>query len=113
AEKPAAKPPLEQAGLSSERVLLSARGRYPNLLAFMRSVERLSLLVVPSNFSISLVEIPPPPGAPAPAPNTPRPTVPQLKLQLTYYRSRPEDAASPKNPAPSESTPTPQSGPAT
>ncbi|MCP9928319.1 hypothetical protein [Cyanobium sp. CH-040] len=95
----AAKPrsPLEAAGLKSESVVLSAQGRYPSLLAFMRAVERLSLLVVPSNFAISLVEVPPPPGAPAPAANAPKPTVPQLKLQLTYYTPAPEGAA-PANP---------------
>jgi type IV pilus assembly protein PilO len=83
--RPAPKDPLEEAGLSSRNVLLSAQGRYPNLLAFMRSVERLSLLVVPSNFSISLVEVPPPPGAPTPPADVPKPTVPQLKLRLTYF----------------------------
>ncbi|MGB5135649.1 MAG: hypothetical protein WBN89_10800 [Prochlorococcaceae cyanobacterium] len=100
AEGEAAKPksPLEAAGLKSESVLLSAQGRYPNLLGFMRAVERLSLLVVPSNFAISLVEVPPPPGAPAPAANAPKPTVPQLKLKLTYYTPAPEGPA-PANPS--------------
>jgi type IV pilus assembly protein PilO len=100
AEGEAAKPksPLEAAGLKSESVLLSAQGRYPNLLGFMRAVERLSLLVVPSDFAISLVEVPPPPGAPAPAANAPKPTVPQLKLKLTYYTPAPEGPA-PANPS--------------
>lgn len=85
----AQKPPLEAAGLSAEAVLLTAQGLYPNLLAFMRAVERLGLLVVPSDFAISLVELPLPPGAPDPPPGVPRPTVPQLKLQLTYYTPKP------------------------
>jgi type IV pilus assembly protein PilO len=113
---PQAKPepkPLEEAGLSSERVLLSAQGRYPNLLAFMRAVERLSLLVVPSNFAIALVEVPPPPGAPDPPANAPRPTVPQLKLQLTYYTSRPENAAAAKEATSGDSPADSQSRPAT
>jgi len=100
AEGEAAKPksPLEAAGLKSESVLLSAQGRYPNLLSFMRAVERLSLLVVPSNFAVALVEVPPPPGAPAPAANAPKPTLPQLKLRLTYYTPAPEGPA-PVNPS--------------
>ncbi|MEB3353521.1 MAG: hypothetical protein VKM34_04710 [Cyanobacteriota bacterium] len=104
APPPVPKAPLEQAGLAAERVLLTARGRYPNLLAFMRAMEKLSLLVVPSNFSIELVEVgPPPAGA---APNAAKPTIPEMKLALTYYKA-PEgglkqvqtNAASPPAPA--------------
>lgn len=92
--KPAEKPPLEAAGLVKETVLLTAQGPYPNLLAFVRAVERLSLLVVPSQFAISLVELPTPPGAPEPAANAPKPTAPQLKLLLTYYTAPPANGAS-------------------
>jgi type IV pilus assembly protein PilO len=85
APPPAPKAPLEQAGLSAERVLLTARGRYPNLLAFMRAMEKLSLLVVPSNFSLELVEVgPPPAGA---GPNAAKPTLPEMKVALTYYKA--------------------------
>jgi type IV pilus assembly protein PilO len=102
ADAQATKPPLEAAGLSAETVLLSAQGSFPSLLAFMRSVERLSVLVVPSNFSISLVEVPPQPDAPAPPADARKPTVPELKLQLTYYSPSPapaEDAAAEAEPA--------------
>ncbi|TVS01874.1 MAG: hypothetical protein EA413_13490 [Cyanobium sp. PLM2.Bin73] len=88
------KPPLEAAGLSKETVLLTAQGQYPNLLAFVRAVERLSLLVVPSNFAISLVELPTQAGAPEPATDAPKRTSPQLKLLLTYYTAPPVNAAS-------------------
>jgi type IV pilus assembly protein PilO len=100
------KPPLEAAGLSKETVLLTAQGPYPNLLAFVRAVERLSLLVVPSDFAISLVERPTPPGAPEPAADAPKPTAPQLKLLLSYYTAPPGNAAST---APAEAA---ESGPA-
>ena len=86
---PAAAPkdPLEAAGLEARRVLLSARGRYPNLLAYMRSVEQLSLLVVPSDFSLELIEIPREiTGGPVAA-DAPKPRIPELKLALTYYRA--------------------------
>lgn len=45
--------PLQKAGLTSTKLLLSARGRYPNLLAFMRAMESLSLLVVQSNLNLN------------------------------------------------------------
>jgi len=45
--------PLLKAGLVSTKLLLSAKGRYPNLLAFMRSLEALSLLVVQSNLALN------------------------------------------------------------
>ena len=102
APPPPPKAPLEQAGLSAEKVLLTARGRYPNLLAFMRSMEQLSLLVVPSDFSLELVEM----GAPAggTAANAAKPTIPEMKLALTYYKTpagglKPAAPAAPTNPA--------------
>jgi type IV pilus assembly protein PilO len=88
--------PLLGAGLQAERVLLSARGSYPSLLAFMRSVERLSLLVVPSDFALELVEgVATDAGAAA---DGPRPRVPELKLSLTYYKA-PEGPLRPPAPA--------------
>jgi len=107
------KPPLEAAGLSKETVLLTAQGPYPNLLAFVRAVERLSLLVVPSNFAISLVELPTPAGAPEPAADAPKRTAPQLKLLLTYYTAPPGNAASSAPAEDAESGPAGDGQPAT
>ncbi|MBM5800708.1 MAG: hypothetical protein FJ077_07700 [Cyanobacteria bacterium K_DeepCast_35m_m2_023] len=45
--------PLQQAGLASTKLLLSAKGRYPNLLAFMRAMESLNLLVVQTNLTLN------------------------------------------------------------
>ncbi|MEB3319375.1 MAG: hypothetical protein VKI63_00350 [Cyanobium sp.] len=94
--------PLEAAGLAAERVLLSARGSYPSLLGFLRSVEQLSLLVVPSDFSLQLVTLSPLPTtgtSSASSPAVPA-TVPEMKLVFTYYRipsagltARPPDPA--------------------
>ena len=109
----APKPPLEAAGLAKETVLLTAQGPYPNLLAFVRAVERLSLLVVPSNFAISLVEVPTPAGAPEPAANAPKPTEPQLKLLLTYYTAPPGNEASAAPAEAGDSAPTGDGQPAT
>jgi type IV pilus assembly protein PilO len=53
AAAPIAAHPLQQAGLQSTRLLLSAKGRFPNLLAFLRALEALSLLVVQSNLNLS------------------------------------------------------------
>jgi len=45
--------PLQKAGLAGSRLLLSARGTFPDLLAFLRSIESLSLLVVQSNLNLN------------------------------------------------------------
>jgi len=79
--------PLQAAGLQAERVLLSARGRYPSLLAFMRAVEQLSLLVVPSDFSLELVEAVSVNTDPSGAAEAAKLRVPELKLALTYYKA--------------------------
>jgi type IV pilus assembly protein PilO len=89
AAEPAAAPkdPLEAAGLEAQRVLLSARGRYPDLLAYMRSVEQLSLLVVPSDFALELIEVARDTTAAPAAADAPKPRIPEMKLALTYYRA--------------------------
>jgi type IV pilus assembly protein PilO len=102
-DQPAAPPktPLEAAGLKAQQVLLTARGPYPNVLAFLRATEKLTVLVSQSNLSLTAVE--PPKAAPQPAPQggnqaanqagTVAPAPPaaaaktELKLMLTYYQS--------------------------
>ncbi|MFM1812261.1 MAG: hypothetical protein RLZZ336_1199 [Cyanobacteriota bacterium] len=85
--------PLHKAGLSSSRLLLSARGTFPQLLAFLRAVESLSLLVVQSNLNLNQAQ----PDKPSPS-RTPATTPPaaaaaapgaglvELKLALALYR---------------------------
>ena len=46
--------PMEEAGLKKHPLLLSARGTYPQLLAFMRRVELLDVLVEQSNLTLSM-----------------------------------------------------------
>jgi type IV pilus assembly protein PilO len=86
-------------------VLISAKGPYPNLLAFLRATEKLTVLVTQSNLSLAAVALP---TAPQPAAGQsgaavkPLPAVAktELKLQFTYYRSAAGGAAStaaPKN----------------
>jgi type IV pilus assembly protein PilO len=55
---PASLSPVEGAGLKAQKILLKARGTYPNLLAFLRATEKLTALVVQSNLSLSAVESP-------------------------------------------------------
>jgi type IV pilus assembly protein PilO len=99
AAPPPPKEPLQAAGLTAQRVLLTARGNYPSVLSFMRSVEKLNLLVVASNFSLELVELPQPAAISSAAPadessgttgQTATPPqklmIPELKLALTYYQ---------------------------
>ena len=85
AAPPPPKEPLQAAGLTAQRVLLAARGNYPNVLSFMRSVEKLNLLVVASNFSLELVELPQP-AADSSATPPQKSMIPELKLALTYYQ---------------------------
>ena len=46
--------PIEQAGLVRREVLLSARGTYPQLLAFLRRLELLDVLVEQSNLALAV-----------------------------------------------------------
>jgi type IV pilus assembly protein PilO len=76
----AASDPLEADGLRRSTLLLSARGRYPNLLAFLRRLERLSLLVALSDLKLDLE-----------APRAQARHIPQvvLKLNLALYSEEP------------------------
>jgi len=87
APPPPVQAPLQAAGLEAERVLLSARGTYPSLLAFMRSVEQLSLLVVPSDFALQLVESSSANAASSAPADAPRAKIPEMKLALTFYKT--------------------------
>jgi type IV pilus assembly protein PilO len=95
--------PLEAAGLKAQKILLTAKAPYPNLLAFLRATEKLSYLVSQSNLSLSAVELPKlAPSSPAPA-GAPAPVIApvgaqtELKLMLTLYQS-PENGLAPNSP---------------
>ena len=80
---------MEAAGLKEQKVLLTARGSYPSLLAFMRAIEKLSVLVSQSSLSLAVVD-PAKSGAPASQPSVdvpPAAAKTELKLMLTYYKS--------------------------
>jgi type IV pilus assembly protein PilO len=97
--------PLQKAGLSGSRLLLSARGTFPDLLVFLRSIESLSLLVVQSNLNLnqalpdklSTSRTPTVTTAAAPATTPPAPPAAapsgsglvELKLALALYRPAP------------------------
>lgn len=77
--------PLLVPGLAKQEVLLSAAGRYPALVAFMRQLEALSVLVVQSNLRLSVEEQ----KAQAASVKGPQPP-PAVLLKMgvaTYYRS--------------------------
>lgn len=89
--------------------LLSARGRYPNLLNFLRRLERLGLLVVQSDLNVALRESTGPATANAPP-------VADLKLNLSLYREgeqAPAPAAPPGSQPPAPGTPATPATPAT
>lgn len=75
--------PLAGAGLQATQMQLKAVGTYPNLLGFIRAMERLSLLVRQSGFTLQ--QVGPTAGqAPAAAP-APAPTA--MTFTLTLYSS--------------------------
>ena len=72
--KPAPPPPdpLAVEGLQRQTVLIAAKGTFPQVLDFLRRIERLNLLVVQSDLQLAL-EDPKPDAAP---PSSPLPTPP-------------------------------------
>jgi type IV pilus assembly protein PilO len=90
---PAPASPMEAAGLKAQKVLLTARGSYPSLLAFVRATEKLSVLVSQSNLSLTLAnsanagaQAAAPAGAAAPV-SVPVAAKTELKLMLTSYQT--------------------------
>lgn len=104
--------PLEADGLRKTTLLLSARGRYPNLLVFLRRLERLSLLVAQSDLNLDLeaIRAQAQPVANRPAAQAQR--IPQvvLKLNLALYGEGPAVKPSGK-PAKTAVAPPPASPP--
>lgn len=84
-EAPPPADPLLAPGVARQEVVLSAAGRYPALVAFMRQLEALSVLVVQSNLRLA-VEEQKAQAAPAKGPNPPAAVL--LKMAVaTYIRS--------------------------
>ena len=101
--------PLAGAGLQANQMQLKAVGTYPNLLGFIRAMERLSLLVRQSGFTLQQVgptagqapaaaEAPPDPAAaadspanspasPPPPAAAPAPAPTAMTVTLTLYSS--------------------------
>jgi len=75
--------PLAGAGLQATEMQLKAVGTYPNLLGFIRAMERLSLLVRQSGFTLQQVG---PTAGQAPA-AAPAPGLTAMTFTLTLYSS--------------------------
>ncbi|KEF41725.1 MAG: hypothetical protein ER33_09750 [Cyanobium sp. CACIAM 14] len=91
----AAAKPLAMEGLSQRSLLLSARGDFPSLLAFLRRLEALNVLVVQSDLSLTLAEEPAKSGTP---PKAEAPVV--MKLALGLYSRDSGGVAAAGAPAP-------------
>jgi type IV pilus assembly protein PilO len=90
--------PMAQAGLKKRALLLSARGTYPQLLAFLRRLELLDVLVEQSN--LTLVVAGSERGKPAAANSKELPpVVPEVeaKVNLTLYSKKPKEEAASKD----------------
>jgi type IV pilus assembly protein PilO len=91
--------PLAGAGLQATQMQLKAVGTYPNLLGFIRAMERLSLLVRQSGFTLQQVgptagQAPVPADSPASSPASPptpaaapAPAPTAMTFTLTLYSS--------------------------
>jgi type IV pilus assembly protein PilO len=91
--------PLAGAGLQATQMQLKAVGAYPNLLGFIRAMERLSLLVRQSGFTLQQVgttagQAPVPADSPASSPASPptpaaapAPAPTAMTFTLTLYSS--------------------------
>lgn len=83
--KPAPPPPdpLAVEGLERQTVLLAAKGSFPQVLDFLRRLERLNLLVVQSDLQVALEDLkaepPASPQGPQPQPAQPSPTAQPAK----------------------------------
>lgn len=93
--------PMAEAGLKKRSLLLTARGTYPQLLAFLRRVELLDVLVEQSNLTLAVAGAVP--GRPAGNDSELPPVVPMVeaKLGLTLY-GKEEKAAEPPAPGAKE-----------
>ena len=116
-EKPAPPPPdpLAVEGLERQTVLLAAKGSFPQVLDFLRRMERLNLLVVQSDLQLVLEDLKNgPPATPAPAAAPPGSQAPQpaqgkppalpngptkvvLKLNVSLYGRGRRPATAPKS----------------
>ena len=107
--------PLAVEGLERQTVLLAAKGSFPQVLDFLRRMERLNLLVVQSDLQLVLDDLkngtpatpapaaaPPGPPAPQPAQGKPPalangPTKVVLKLNVSLYGRALRPATAPKS----------------
>lgn len=106
-EAPPAPPPdvLRDAGLRERTLLLSARGTYPRLLAFLRRMEMLEVLVEQKDLTLGLAETDP---GHTPSKGTTLPDkIPEVevKLSLTLWSKDPEGHAKKVTPPPPPAPP--------
>ena len=102
-EKPAPPPPdpLAVEGLERQTVLLAAKGSFPQVLDFLRRMERLNLLVVQSDLQLALEDLNN--GAPATPAQGKQPALPNgstkvvLKLNVSLYGRALRPTTSPKS----------------
>ncbi|MEA5442985.1 hypothetical protein [Cyanobium gracile] len=94
--------PLALQGLTQRTLLLSARGSFPSLLAFLRRLEALNVLVVQSDLNLTLTET----GATDARRVNPTPEV-VMKLTLGLYSRTPAPSAPPAADAAPAPTPAP------
>ena len=82
-DSPAPKDPLAVEGLHKQTLLLEVKGRYPQVLTFLRGMEALTVLVVQSDLQLALDEV----KASGPAPSGPQKIL--LKLNISLYGRSP------------------------
>lgn len=110
---PPPKDPLLAEGLQKRSLMVKATGKFPQLLAFLRRLESLSVLVAQSDLNLILEEVKGPeaavpaataapnqPPKPPTAPKAPPKTQVVLRMGVALYENVPETtAAAPARPA--------------
>jgi type IV pilus assembly protein PilO len=94
--------PMALQGLTQRTLLLSARGSFPSLLAFLRRLEALNVLVVQSDLNLTLPDDKPSDGKSV----NPSPQV-VMKLTLGLYSRSPAPSAPPAAAPPAAAAPAP------
>lgn len=98
--------PLRAAGLRERSLVLTASGTYPQLLDFLRRMERLEVLVEQRNLTVTQAGIGPERTPRDPDEPLPYPYVPEVevKMGITLYSKAPKEPQ-PKPPPPQPPTP--------
>jgi type IV pilus assembly protein PilO len=99
--------PLRQAGLRERHLVLTVSGTYPQILNFLRRMERLEVLVEQKDLQLTLAGVGPERTPRDPEEPLPYPYVPEVevKLSITLYSKAAKEPPQGKDPTKTEGPP--------